>query len=126
MTDQRPITDCHPSPRPDASTYTYIIIMSIPPCFHVPLNPPPPPHPRHATPHTPSPPPLVAVALLNVTLRVYYMLPKWVQGQVLSKEAEDKLTSTARQVKSVLNVVAVYVQVGEILIYHEVHIKFLL
>ena len=50
------------------------------------------------------------------------MFPKCIQGQVLSNEAEDKLTSTARQVKSVLNVVAVYVQVGEILIYHEVHI----
>ena len=58
----------------------------------------------------------MAVALLELTLRVYYMFPKWLRGHVLSKEDADELKSKAREFKSVLNVVAICIQVGSLLI----------
>ena len=59
--------------------------------------------------HTPRRPPyVVAVALLELTLRVYYMLPKRLRGHVLSKEDADELKGKAREFKSVLNVVATF------------------
>ena len=65
----------------------------------------------------------MAVALLNFLLRVWFMLPEWVRGQVLSQEDEAKLVGKARKIKTVINVVAIYIQVHLIPIFQNQNVR---
>ena len=54
----------------------------------------------------------MAVALGNMILFYgWLMLPKYMRGKVRSQEDETKLMGKAREMKAVVNVAAVYIQV---------------
>ena len=54
----------------------------------------------------------MAVALGNMILFYgWLMLPKYMRGKVRSQEDEAKLMGKAREIKAVVNVAAVYIQV---------------